>query len=141
MIGHASRYLYIFTPYLITDNEMYTALKLAAKRGVDVRIGLAVTKHTFGMKKSRCILIDAHTRFNQVLIVGLGQPVDHFEGHGGDFCRVGTDHIGMVPEEVHEDKCDRSDFKTVFTVVIAVWVEGERESYVTVYTGFRCDMP
>ena len=38
MIGYARRYIYIFTPYLITDNEMYTALKLAAKRGVDVRI-------------------------------------------------------------------------------------------------------
>lgn len=38
MIGFARRYIYIFTPYLITDNEVYTALKLAAKRGVDVRI-------------------------------------------------------------------------------------------------------
>lgn len=38
MIGYARKFIYIFTPYLITDNEMYTALKLAAKRGVDVRI-------------------------------------------------------------------------------------------------------
>ena len=38
MIGAARKYLYIFTPYLVTDNEMHTALKLAAKRGVDVRI-------------------------------------------------------------------------------------------------------
>ena len=38
MIGYARKYIYIYTPYLITDNEMYTALKLAAKRGVDVRI-------------------------------------------------------------------------------------------------------
>lgn len=34
----ASRYLYITTPYLIIDNELTTALCLAAKRGVDVRI-------------------------------------------------------------------------------------------------------
>ena len=38
MIGYAKKYFYVFTPYLITDNEMCTALKLAAKRGVDVRI-------------------------------------------------------------------------------------------------------
>ena len=30
--------MYLFTPYLIIDNEMMTALCLAAKRGVDVRI-------------------------------------------------------------------------------------------------------
>lgn len=38
MISAARRYLYIFTPYLIVDNEVMTALSLAAKRGVDVRI-------------------------------------------------------------------------------------------------------
>ena len=38
MIGTARRYVWIYTPYLVTDNEMITALKLAAKRGVDVRI-------------------------------------------------------------------------------------------------------
>ncbi len=38
MINYAKRYLYIFTPYLIPDNETLTALCQAAKRGVDVRI-------------------------------------------------------------------------------------------------------
>lgn len=38
LIGAAKRYVWIYTPYLVTDNEMITALKLAAKRGVDVRI-------------------------------------------------------------------------------------------------------
>jgi cardiolipin synthase len=38
MIGGAKRYVYINTPYLILDFEMTTALCLAAKRGVDVRI-------------------------------------------------------------------------------------------------------
>ncbi len=38
MISAARKYLYIFTPYLIIDNEVMTALCLAAKRGVDVRI-------------------------------------------------------------------------------------------------------
>lgn len=38
IINHARRYLYICTPYLIIDHETMTALNLAAKRGVDVRI-------------------------------------------------------------------------------------------------------
>lgn len=38
LIHAATNYVYIFTPYLITDNEMMSSLCLAAKRGVDVRI-------------------------------------------------------------------------------------------------------
>ncbi len=40
MLGYARKYIYIFTPYLVTDNEVITAIKLAAKRGVDVRMVL-----------------------------------------------------------------------------------------------------
>lgn len=38
IIGRATKYVYIFTPYLIPDHEMITALCLAAKSGVDVRM-------------------------------------------------------------------------------------------------------
>ena len=38
MLHQARDYVYIMTPYLILDNEMVTALRFAAKRGVDVRI-------------------------------------------------------------------------------------------------------
>ena len=38
MINTANRYLHIVTPYLILDNVMMSALKFAAKRGVDVKI-------------------------------------------------------------------------------------------------------
>lgn len=38
IISRAKRYVYIFTPYLIIDNEMMTVLCNAAKSGVDVRI-------------------------------------------------------------------------------------------------------
>lgn len=38
MINRAKDYVYIFTPYLIPDNEMVKALQNAAKSGVDVRI-------------------------------------------------------------------------------------------------------
>lgn len=42
LIAKARRYLYITTPYLILDNETLTALVLAAKSGVDLRI---ITPH------------------------------------------------------------------------------------------------
>lgn len=38
IISKAKKYVYIFTPYLIVDNEMLTTLCNAAKCGVDVRI-------------------------------------------------------------------------------------------------------
>ena len=42
LINKAGRYIYIVTPYLIIDTELITALSIAAKSGVDVRI---VTPH------------------------------------------------------------------------------------------------
>lgn len=38
LINQAERRLYICTPYLILDNDLLSCLRLAAKRGVDVRI-------------------------------------------------------------------------------------------------------
>ena len=38
LINNANKYIYITTPYLIIDNEMITALTLASKSGVDVKI-------------------------------------------------------------------------------------------------------
>ena len=42
IISRARRYVYIYTPYLIVDDSMLSALSLAAKSGVDVRI---ITPH------------------------------------------------------------------------------------------------
>ena len=42
MIHGAKDYLYITTPYLICDHELLSALRLAAKKGVDVRL---ITPH------------------------------------------------------------------------------------------------
>lgn len=42
MINAAKEYLYITTPYLICDHEMMNALRIAAKKGVDVRL---ITPH------------------------------------------------------------------------------------------------
>ena len=42
MINAAKEYLYLTTPYLICDREILSALRMAAKKGVDVRI---ITPH------------------------------------------------------------------------------------------------
>lgn len=55
MIHRATKYIYITTPYLIIDNEMLTALTLAAQSGVDVRIitpGVPDKKPVFMMTRS-----------------------------------------------------------------------------------------
>lgn len=55
IINNSKKYLYIFTPYLIIDNETVTALTLAAKRGVDVRIitpGIPDKKIVFRLTRS-----------------------------------------------------------------------------------------
>ena len=55
VIYHARKYVYITTPYLIIDNEMVTALSLAAKSGVDVKIitpGIPDKKYVYYMTQS-----------------------------------------------------------------------------------------
>lgn len=55
IIQQAEDYVYIFTPYLVIDNEMQTALTMAAKRGVDVRIvtpGIPDKKMVFRLTRS-----------------------------------------------------------------------------------------
>jgi len=55
LLSQARNYVYIFTPYLIIDHEMETALCLAAKRGVDVRIvtpGIPDKKVIFRLTRS-----------------------------------------------------------------------------------------
>ena len=55
ILNQARDYVYIFTPYLVIDNEMQTALCLAAKRGVDVRLvtpGIPDKKMVFKLTRS-----------------------------------------------------------------------------------------
>lgn len=55
MINHARKYIYITTPYLVLDNEMSTALCMAAKGGVDVRImtpGIPDKKYVYALTRS-----------------------------------------------------------------------------------------
>lgn len=55
LIGQAKQSLYVMTPYLIITDEMGRALRLAAKRGVDVRIitpGIPDKKTVYAVTRS-----------------------------------------------------------------------------------------
>ena len=55
IIYRAKKYVHIMTPYLILDNELETALKYAAQRGVDVRLilpGIPDKKAAYALAKS-----------------------------------------------------------------------------------------
>ena len=104
MIGYAKRYVYIYTPYLVTDNEMVTALKLAAKRGVDVRIvtpgvpdkkfvywltqsnyqnlieaGVRIYQYTPGFLHAKCVLSDDETAVIGTINFDYRSFYHHFE--------------------------------------------------------------
>ncbi len=71
IINMAQDYVYICTPYLIIDNEMMTALCLASKRGVDIRI---ITPNIPDKK-----LVFAVTQSYYVQLVKAGIKVYQFE--------------------------------------------------------------
>lgn len=55
ILNRANKYVHIMTPYLIIDGEMETALRFAAKRGVDVKIilpGIPDKKTAFALAKT-----------------------------------------------------------------------------------------
>ena len=65
IIHHAKKYVYICTPYLIIDNEMITALSLAAKSGVDVRI------MTPGTPDKKLVFLLTQSYYEQLLMAGV----------------------------------------------------------------------
>lgn len=89
IINQASRYVYIFTPYLIIDNEMMTALCLAAKRGVDVRIV------TPGIPDKKMIFLLTQSYYEQLLENGV-RIFEYTPGFIHAKCFVADDIIATV---------------------------------------------
>ena len=65
IMNQAKKYLYIFTPYLIIDTDMINSLKLAAKRGVDVRICVP------GIPDKRIVYSLTNSYFEQLVKEGV----------------------------------------------------------------------
>ena len=65
IINKAKKYVYICTPYLIIDNEMITALTLAAKSGLDVRI------MTPGIPDKKLVFLLTQSYYEELLAAGV----------------------------------------------------------------------
>lgn len=65
MINNAKRYVYINTPYLIIDDSMVSALCLAAKSGVDVKI---VTPHKWD---KRFVHFTTRSYYRELIAAGV----------------------------------------------------------------------
>ncbi|MGN1373459.1 MAG: cardiolipin synthase [Candidatus Coproplasma sp.] len=104
MINAAKRYVYITTPYLITDHTLTTAIKNAAYRGVDVRIivphvpdkkiifnitrskfpslmkaGVKIYEYTPGFIHAKSVLVDDEIAFVGTINFDYRSLVHHFE--------------------------------------------------------------
>ena len=89
IINHASSYVYIFTPYLVIDNEMMTALCLAAKSGVDVRIV------TPGIPDKKLVSLATRSYYDQLIDSGV-RIFEYQPGFLHAKCFVCDDEIATV---------------------------------------------
>ena len=89
IIARARSYAYITTPYLIIDNELFAALTLAAKSGVDVRI---ITPHIPDKR-----FVHAVTRsYYRALIAGGVRVYEYTPGFMHSKSCVADDAVGVV---------------------------------------------
>lgn len=89
IINNASDYVYIFTPYLIIDNEMITALCVAAGKGVDVRIV------TPGIPDKKSVFLLTQSYYRQLLDAGV-RIFEFTPGFIHAKCMVCDDEIATV---------------------------------------------
>lgn len=89
IINTASSYIYIMTPYLIVDNEMITALTLAAMRGVDVRIIVP------GIPDKKMVYLVTQSYFSRFIHAGV-KIYKYTPGFIHSKCLVSDDKIATV---------------------------------------------
>lgn len=89
ILTQAKDYVYIFTPYLIIDNEMKDALCMAAKRGVDVRIV------TPGIPDKKIIYRLTRSNYEPLLKAGV-KIYEYSPGFIHAKSYVSDDEIGVV---------------------------------------------
>ena len=65
ILNNARRYIYINTPYLIIDDNLLSAMKLAAKSGVDVRV---VTPHIYD---KRLVHFTTRSYYRELIAAGI----------------------------------------------------------------------
>ena len=89
ILNRARRYVHIMTPYLILDEEMETALKFAAERGVDVRLILP------GIPDKKLPWALAKTHYRSLLESGV-RIYEYSPGFVHSKLFVSDDRVGTV---------------------------------------------
>jgi cardiolipin synthase len=89
IINHAKKYVYINTPYLVIDDNLLSALALAAKSGVDVRI---ITPHRWD---KWIVAITSRSYYRRLIQAGV-KVYEYTSGfnHGKTF--VSDDKVATV---------------------------------------------
>lgn len=89
IINKARDYVYIYTPYLIIDNEMMTALCLAAKSGIDVKI------ITPGIPDKKIVYLLTQSYYERLICAGV-EIYQYTPGFVHAKCFVSDDRIATV---------------------------------------------
>lgn len=89
IIHNSKRYLYIYTPYLIIDEEVSDALTMASKRGVDVRL------ITPGIPDKKSVYTLTRSHYEELLSGGV-KIYEYTPGFVHAKCFVCDDEIATV---------------------------------------------
>jgi cardiolipin synthase len=89
IINNAKRYVYINTPYLVVDDNLLSALTLAAKSGVDVRI---ITPYRWDKK---VVQITSRSYYRQLILAGV-KVYEYSSGFNHSKTFVSDDKVATV---------------------------------------------
>ncbi|MDR3138754.1 MAG: cardiolipin synthase [Treponema sp.] len=89
IINSARKYVYINTPYLVVDDNLLSALTLAAKSGVDVRI---ITPHRWD---KRIVAVTSRSYYRQLLSAGV-KVYEYTAGFNHSKTFVSDDRVATV---------------------------------------------
>lgn len=144
ILNTAQRYVYIVTPYLIIDNNMKSALKMAAKSGIDIKIitphipdkwyvhpvtqynylelleaGIEIYEYTPGFVHSKLFISDDRIATVGTVNMDYRSFVFHFEC-GAWICDNSTvldirDHFNEILQDCQQIKIDQWKKRPVFS--------------------------
>ena len=89
IINNAKEYIYINTPYLVVDDNLFSALSLAAKSGVDVRI---ITPYRWDKK---IMAIASRSYYRQLINAGI-KVFEYVKGFNHSKTFVSDDRVATV---------------------------------------------
>lgn len=149
IINQASKYCYIYTPYLIIDTELSNALILAAKRGVDIRLvtpgvadkkivwdvtrsyykqlikgGVKIYEYTPGFVHAKVFVSDDDIATVGTINLDYRSLYLHFENgifmyHTKTIQEIKEDYLTTI-EQCHEMTAKESTFGVIKTAMISI---------------------